>query len=122
MALQDDELQTLRKQLEARADELRAEVGALRAEEASDMTRTPGGPVEDDGERGEEEARHTVRRAEQGRDTLELRAIAAALQRMDEGGYGECVDCGCDIPLARLQVEPSAARCLSCQDKVETAR
>lgn len=122
MALQDDELQALRARLDARAEELRAEVGALRAEDASDMTRTPGGPVEDDGERGEEEARHAVRRAEQGRDTGELRAIDAALQRMDAGRYGECVDCGGDIPLARLQVEPSAARCLACQEKAETER
>ena len=122
MALRDGtELATLRERLEARDAELRAEVGALRAEEAGDMTRTPGGPVEDDGERGEEEARHAVRHAEQGRDTQELRDIAAALQRMDEGRYGECVDCGCEIPLARLQAQPSAARCTACQERVEQA-
>ena len=122
MALQDsNQLATLRKRLEARAAELRAEVGALRAEEAGDMTRTPGGPVEDGGERGEEEARHAVRHAEQGRDTRELADIGAALQRMDDGVYGECVACGCDIALARLQVEPSAARCLPCQQRAEQA-
>jgi DnaK suppressor protein len=121
MALQDsNELAALRQRLETRAAELRAEVGALRAEEAGDMTRTPGGPVEDAGERGEEEARHAVRHAEQGRDTQELRAVVAALARMDEGVYGECVDCGCDIPLARLQAEPSAARCRPCQQRAET--
>jgi RNA polymerase-binding protein DksA len=116
-----EELQRLRNRLTERDAELRAEVGALRAEEASDMTRTPGGPVEDDGERGEEEARHDVRRAEQARDTQELRAITAALARMDDGRYGECIDCGCDIPLARLQAEPSAARCVACQQKAEQA-
>lgn len=115
------ELQALRERLEARAVELRAEVGALLAEEAADMTRTPGGRVEDGGERGEEEARHRVRHAEQGRDTQELRDIDAALARMDEGRYGECVECGCDIPRERLQAQPSAARCLPCQQRAEQA-
>ena len=120
MALQDrTDLDTLRERLEARAAELREEVAALRSEEASDMTRTPGGPVEDDGERGEEETRHTVRHAEQGRDTQELNDIGAALDRMDDGHYGECIDCGCDIPLARLQAQPAAARCTACQERAE---
>jgi DnaK suppressor protein len=120
MALEDStELQSLRTRLEAREAELRAEVDLLRAEEAGDLTKTPGGPVEDPGERGEEEARHAVRHAEQGRDTQELRDIAAARQRMDEGRYGECVDCGCDIPLARLHAEPAAARCITCQQRFE---
>ncbi|RZL37899.1 MAG: TraR/DksA family transcriptional regulator [Rubrivivax sp.] len=83
------------------------------------MTRTPGGPVEDDGERGEEETRHTVRHAEQDRDTQELNAIGAALDSMDDGSYGQCIDCDCDIPLARLQAQPSAARCAACQQQFE---
>lgn len=119
MALNPDDLSTLRERLATRDAELRAEVDALRAEEAADITRTPGGPVEDDGERGEETARHDVRRAEQARDTQELRAIAAALDRMAAGGYGACVDCGRDIPLARLQAEPAAARCVACQARTE---
>lgn len=122
MALTDPtEPHALRARLEARAAELRTEVGALRAEEAGDLTRTPGGPVEDGGERGEEEARHRVRHAEQGRDTQELQAIGDALDRLDAGRYGECVDCGCDIPLPRLQAQPSAARCVACQQRAEAA-
>ena len=41
----------------------------------------------------------------------ELRLIDAALARMDEGSYGECVDCGEAIPLERLEVLPFAIRC-----------
>lgn len=120
MALQDSTLVTsLRERLDARAAELRAEVAELRAEEAGSESRTPRPPVGDGGERGEEEARHAVRHAEQGRDTQELSDIGAALARMDDGAYGECVDCGCDIPLERLQAQPSAARCLRCQQRAE---
>lgn len=44
----------------------------------------------------------------------ELRAIAAALQRIDDGIYGECVACGELISPARLEVVPHAARCQNC--------
>lgn len=50
-----------------------------------------------------------------GRDLDELRAIATALQRLDEPDYGLCIDCGVPIPLARLEAQPTAQRCLRCQ-------
>ncbi|MCI0571158.1 MAG: TraR/DksA C4-type zinc finger protein [Myxococcaceae bacterium] len=41
----------------------------------------------------------------------ELELIDSAFQRMDQGVYGECVDCGADIPLDRLRALPFAIRC-----------
>lgn len=41
----------------------------------------------------------------------ELKLIDAALQRMDAGEFGECVDCGEDIPVERLEALPFALRC-----------
>ena len=38
---------------------------------------------------------------------------------MQEGSYGVCIDCGVDIPFARLQATPSAERCIACQEKYE---
>ena len=52
-------------------------------------------------------------------DTAELRRIDAALSRIDDGSYGQCIDCGVSIPAARLHAAPEAARCISCQEKVE---
>ena len=52
-------------------------------------------------------------------ETAELGAIEAALQRIDAGSYGECTDCGVDIPAARLQAAPEAGRCIGCQEKFE---
>lgn len=54
-------------------------------------------------------------------DSAELRSIAAALQRIDNGVYGECTDCGVHIPEARLKVAPDAPRCIHCQEKAEKA-
>jgi len=44
----------------------------------------------------------------------ELLDIDAALKRLKAGTYGTCIECGCEIPLARLQVKPEAATCVKC--------
>ena len=49
-----------------------------------------------------------------------LGAIEAALQRIADGSYGLCVDCGITIPAARLQAAPEALRCITCQSDTET--
>lgn len=56
---------------------------------------------------------------ERGRDlaiqeTLEreLEQIDAALQRMDQGEYGTCAECGREIPYERLEALPYTAYCL----------
>jgi DnaK suppressor protein len=41
------------------------------------------------------------------------------LQRITEGSYGECLDCGAPIAEARLRAAPEAARCIACQEKRE---
>jgi DnaK suppressor protein len=44
----------------------------------------------------------------------DLRAIDAALRRIEFGVGGLCIDCGAPIAIERLRVAPSAATCLSC--------
>ena len=53
------------------------------------------------------------------RDVDELRLIDSALQRIDAGTYGNCSDCGREIPVARLKAEPTAERCIQCQEMFE---
>jgi len=43
--------------------------------------------------------------------------VLAALDRIEAGRYGKCVDCGHDIPEGRLEVQPAACRCVGCQGK-----
>ena len=54
------------------------------------------------------------------RETRELDDIAEALRRIEEKTYGECIDCGEHVPRARLDANPSAARCVPCQERYET--
>jgi RNA polymerase-binding transcription factor DksA len=45
--------------------------------------------------------------------------IAAALERLDAGEYGLCVECGENIAPARLQALPEVTTCVRCQDRLE---
>ncbi|MGH3388987.1 MAG: TraR/DksA family transcriptional regulator [Actinomadura sp.] len=49
-------------------------------------------------------------------------AVAAALGRIVTGTYGQCVDCGEQVPEGRLDARPDAARCIPCQAKHDKAR
>ena len=44
----------------------------------------------------------------------EVSRLTLALSRIDEGEFGYCDDCGDDIPLKRLKIDPAATRCVSC--------
>jgi RNA polymerase-binding protein DksA len=57
--------------------------------------------------------------AEVDRDADELRRIDTALARLSDGSYGSCEDCGQRIPQARLDAEPTALRCVRCQEIYE---
>jgi len=41
------------------------------------------------------------------------------LERLEEGNYGICEECGCKISAGRLQVRPFARYCVSCKSKIE---
>ena len=47
-------------------------------------------------------------------------AIRHALQRIENGSYGYCLDCGELINYARLEARPQAELCVSCQEKSES--
>jgi RNA polymerase-binding transcription factor len=48
-----------------------------------------------------------------------LGAIDAALQRIEDGTYGNCVNCGAPIPEERLEAMPWATLCIDCKRKEE---
>lgn len=55
------------------------------------------------------------------RDIQELRDAEAALRRIKDGEFGACGDCGAEIGFPRLQANPTAARCITCQTQAERA-
>ena len=50
------------------------------------------------------------------REQLEdrLNAIEEALGRIEAGSYGQCVECGSEISIERLEAVPSASLCVDC--------
>ncbi len=59
-------------------------------------------------------------KAGQARAKLELARIDAALRRLEEGDYGECLDCGEAISKGRLEANPTATRCVDCAEARES--
>ena len=50
-------------------------------------------------------------------DTKLLRAIEVALQRIEAGTYGACIDCEEEISAARLKAVPWTKVCIGCKEK-----
>lgn len=48
-----------------------------------------------------------------------IRKIQAAIQRLDEGTYGICEDCGEDISIPRLKARPVTKLCINCKARQE---
>lgn len=122
MSLSTKQIERFRKRLEKRRDELRQtlaqEMGDSESKNFSSMT----GTVRDPGDESlaVQMSDFTITQSE--KHMAELREVEAALQRIDDGVYGECMDCGGDIPLERLQAWPTATRCTDCQQRHENMR
>jgi RNA polymerase-binding transcription factor DksA len=55
------------------------------------------------------------------RETLEgrLRVLNDAQDRLIDGGYGQCLECGEQISVKRLAADPAASFCINCQTLAE---
>lgn len=87
---------------------------AAQGEAASDMTSfAEAGTDTND--------RETALKVASGESAM-LREVAEALQRIEDGAYGKCIDCKEDIPVKRLEVFPAAKRCVQCKSRFERSR
>lgn len=119
MALTSKQIGELRRRVEKRRSELLAELreDAARARDAPYSEHA--GIAPDTGDESVATLIADLEQAEVTRDLEELRAMDAAYQRLKEGTYGICVDCGGDIGYERLKAFPAAARCVACQERHE---
>ena len=105
----------LRRMLEERRGEIQEKLRAIRE----------GIPSYQDEVRDSEEQNVTDFAQEMDFALMEMKArtlirIDEALQRVDQGTYGTCDECGQDIAEARLLAVPFALLCLECQEREET--
>ena len=108
---EDLDLDAIRQRLEAERDEL-LDLSAAAAEERR--------PVELDQQSVGRLSRmdamqvQAMAQAVEGRRRERLLRIAAAMRRLEEGDFGYCAECGEDIPIKRLEVDPTIACCVDC--------
>lgn len=109
----------VRRRLRDRSEELRADIEReLRKYDEETLTMLAD-RVADPGEQSVSTLLEDVNIAEVTRDLDEIRDIDLALQRLAEGNYGTCMDCGGEIEPRRLEARPEATRCIECQRKFE---
>jgi RNA polymerase-binding protein DksA len=109
-----ESMQSVSRLLAQRERELSEEVAA--AQQRADAN---GHEVSDRKDEAGASALTLIGAAELERDLAELRAIAGARQRIEDGRYGQCDACGEAIGLERLLAQPTATRCTACQDAAE---
>jgi DnaK suppressor protein len=97
----------LKYQLELRLAALQARLSSLK----KDVTQPHSG---DSAEQAQERENDEVVDAIGNETALSIRAILAALERLENGTYGACDSCGEPIGEARLKVIPEATRCSGC--------
>lgn len=115
MTLKPEQIDELADALRARREALTAETHAEADRARDESYRDLAGAVADTGDDAVADLLSDLEQAELGRDIGELRAIDAALARIERSAYGRCEDCGGDIELDRLRANPAAQRCIACQ-------
>ena len=99
--------EALRAQLEESLATLQDRMQKVR----KDVTREHS---DDSAEQAQERENDEVIDAIGNETALSVRLIRSALDRMDDGTYGQCEQCGEDIAPDRLEVVPEADRCVRC--------
>ncbi len=104
-----------RKRLEEMRDELDRTIAILQGERPASVAGT--GYPQDSADAGSilSEADRTEAILHSARNQRD--EVLSALARIDDNTYGQCVDCGHEIPEGRLDARPDAARCVACQAK-----
>lgn len=120
--LPPEQIEQLKSEMRGRLIQLRAEVAHALERSVNESHEFSAGEVLDMEDTAFIRMVRELDLADIERDAAEIHDIDAAMERIDDGSYGQCVDCGEPIALERLQAYPSARRCYACQQAVERDR
>jgi len=124
IGLRPEEIRNLRKLLLARKAELMDSYSNLevqaraKGKEAGELSAVPYHPAD----LGTDSFETSLSLALLENESSAIREIDAAIERMDQGTYGACDDCGSPIGKARLRALPQATLCRSCKSFEESSR
>ena len=104
-----------RKHLEEIQAELERSIAVLRGEAELDerVSDYPQDPADAGANLSESERTQAVLHVARTQHS----EVLDALNRIEIGTYGTCVDCAAEVPEGRLEAKPEAARCVACQAK-----
>ncbi len=109
----------LRRMLEERRDEIAGAVKDKIRDVRADATRSGGHRPTNLNGMPEADIHEDIEFALLQMKTETLTKINAALERLEEGTYGYCYECGEEIAGQRLRALPFAARCRDCEEMHE---
>ncbi len=112
--LSSEDLKYFRNQLEKMLQDIE-EKGKQTLEEMSDFA----GIYPDPADRASVESEQFFALRLRDRERKLKAKIRAALERIENGTYGICEECGGEIGIARLKARPVTTLCIECKSKQE---
>ncbi|MEJ2135603.1 MAG: RNA polymerase-binding protein DksA [Desulfofustis sp.] len=110
-------LENFKKQLVEKRQEILSEADKTLAEMTDQNSNVP-----DPNDRATIESDRSFELRIRDRERKLLSKIEDALIRIDEGEYGICEECGCDINVKRLEARPVTTLCIDCRKKRKNHR
>lgn len=116
--LRPDRYRELKQMLEARRLEI---IGAVQHKMRDTRLEHAAPDVLDEAEASEMDIQGDIEFAVLQMKTETLHRITEALDRLDDGSFGYCYECGTEIATPRLRALPFAVRCTECEAERESA-
>lgn len=115
--MERQQLEKFRKQLEQRQYELKRSLE--NAEEEGRSATADNDYAKDVVDQAADSYTKEFMFAQSSSDRLALSMVEGALDRLRDGSFGQCVHCGKEINLKRLEAVPWTRYCIECQEKIE---
>lgn len=109
-------LEKIKRQLLDRKQQFEEEMSRLNKEKFSDDQ------VQDPGDQAVSSVMELLRSSMQDTRLIEYKRIVKALEMIDQGTYGICLDCHEPVSEKRLKLFPNTTRCLACQELFEESK
>ena len=103
----------IRQMLEEKSSELRAQIGVPTAHAVLHAVADPF----DSADWAEKSHEEWIFLQKNNFDMAMLREVEGALERLRDGTYGTCMECGMPVSRKRLEALPWARFCVTCQER-----
>lgn len=103
-------LNKFKDQLQAKRDEILSDAGKTLSEMTDQTSNIP-----DPNDRATVESGRSFELRIRDRERRLLGKVEEALQRIEDGEYGLCEECGVEIGLKRLEARPVTTLCIDCK-------